>query len=210
MGVLNIMARGLVVGLWLSVLLWLVLTQVDLRARLDRQHDRAEALADQVAELESDLGAREAEVLSLETQVEVLSDQLAEATPRIGQGPSALACAEAIAGGPALPADWTYGCEAESPDDDALGIAIPERWLGNDQWSGTIEVYYDEHLEFGPVGSDEFQAELVDTVYHEAHHAWCLRSGGTVDHTGDFDQVPVCSVAVPVGPPVGDWGGGDG
>jgi hypothetical protein len=210
MGVVKPLALGACIGVLLSAIGWLVVTQIELRNRLDRQTDRAEALSDQMAELESALGASEATILSLETRLDVLSDQLAEAIPRIEGDALSTACSQAVAGGPALPADWTYVCEADSPDDDTLGIAMPERYFGDERWGGTITIYSAEHLDYGSVGSASFQAELVDTVYHEAHHAWCFRSGGAVDHEGAFDEVPTCNLAVPVGPPVGEWGGGDG
>ena len=210
MGVVKPLAVGACIGVLLSAIGWLALTQIELRSRLERQTDRAEALSEQVAELDSALGASEATIMSLETRIDVLSDQLAEAIPRVADDALSTACSQAIAAGPALPADWTYACVAESPDDDTLGMATPERYLGDERWGGTILIYFAEHLDYGTVGSPTFQAELVDTVYHEAHHAWCFRSGGAVDHDGAFDEVPTCSLEVPVGPPVGDWGGGDG
>ena len=210
MGVVKPMAIGALIGLAVSAIVWLVLVQVDLRDRLEGQSSRSATLSERVTDLEAELGASEATILSLETRIEVLSDQLAEAIPRISADALATACTDALAAGPALPSDWVIECEAESPDDDTLGIATPERYFGDERWGGTIDIYYAEHLDYGPIGSPSFRAELVDTVFHEAHHAWCFRSGGAVGHLGGFDEVPTCSLTVPIEPPVGEWGGGDG
>jgi hypothetical protein len=202
-------ALGALVGLPLSLMLWLTLMVVDLRNELDDQTAQTEALAEDLEDLEAALGDAEDAAAALEDRLEDVSAQLEAAIPRIRLAHVARACEAAIAAGPALPADWRYTCVAESPEDDAFGSAFAEREVGPNEWSGRIEVYYAEHLDFGAVGTPRFQAELVDTVYHEAHHAWCFRTGGTSDHEAG-GQVPTCSIAVPINPPVGDWGGFDG
>jgi hypothetical protein len=187
----------------------LTLLVVDLSKQVDEQAAQTEALAEQVEDLESSLDDAEEAAAGLEERLEELSAQLEAAIPRIQLVEVEEACEEAVAAGPALPADWEYTCVAESPDDDAFGSSIPGRQIEPGEFAGTIEIYYAEHLDFGPVGSPRFEAEMLDTVFHEAHHAWCFRTGGEPDHIRDGVE-PTCTIAVPINPPVGDWGGADG